>query len=769
VLLTAFLLVNLLVVAGWWLLLVRHLDCARRDAAVYTGVLLAVQLYLGQLALAASGVFARGSVLLVLALVTLAVIALACTRRAPAGDRVAPALTRAASRPTQAGFDPLNLVLAALVGVLVLWLLVAAWLLPPRGVDDLAYHLPPLYETVATGRLPLLPLELRAQFALPLAGGFLALWPLTFFHADTWIDAVGIATAGYCALATTALARTLGATPRDALTAGLLFLLTPVAMAQAASNYVDLPVVAAGLALWYAVLRYSQEGRALHLVLAALAGGYGLGVKYNMALLIATAQPLLLLALWRQERVRSRNSRAGPSLARLVLPYAGYLLLTFALPAYWLVRNQFAIGAPLYPYALSASGLADLGAVPWDVALASGDSGAGPALAKLLEEPLRLLGFLWRDPGLGSLNGGLGLVFLAFGLPALAWCLARSIDAARRGDWAPLTLWAAPPLVFLLFLQQVDAARLQFNMRLLLVLVPFALVALALYIGRLRSVSPLAATLLGAVLVAVGAVSLAHLAGNRLPGLDPTAALADRRAGTVTTAQRYYREAHGDLGTLAAAYEPLDWLTREGPGWNVYMAAAWSVFAVTPLYGSAVQNRVWNFLPEPRPAPDAMVFHAGIGGGLGSLYYVRGALTPADAQADPRYELLVREAATELWVARARLAEPATRARLLAYYRLRQAADIAAVAAVLPRLPAVDLVVGSAPLMAALRYHELSGALAAPVQLVAGGEEAATVRRTAARRVITVGVPLPGAQSRAVAELRTRDGLVRLFYSEVTP
>src|SRR3989338_264594 len=43
-----------------------------------------------------------------------------------------------------------NALLLALSGLITVWFVIASFLLPPRGVDDLGYHLPAIYQYVIT-------------------------------------------------------------------------------------------------------------------------------------------------------------------------------------------------------------------------------------------------------------------------------------------------------------------------------------------------------------------------------------------------------------------------------------------------------------------------------------------------------------------------------------------------------------------------------------------------------------------------------------------
>jgi hypothetical protein len=532
-------------------------------------------------------------------------------------------------------------------------------------------------------------------------------------------------------------------------------------MAQAGSNYTDVIVAVWHLVLLYAAVRFWQDGALRHLVLAGLAAGLGLSAKYSMLIGIVTIQPLLLLRLW----------RAGGA-AGVLRGCAIFAAGTLAVPGYWLVRNWLVTGYPLYPYDLTPGGLHAVAGTPLDIVLEEGIAPAGRALAQLLVEPGRVLLFLFRDPGLGSLNGGLGLAFWAGGGPALAWCLIAALRRAAQRDWFPILFWGQAPFLALVFLFQVDVARLPYNMRLVIVLVPFGLLALGLALQALRDELPGAAVAVRAACVAAAALAVVHLAAVRLPGFDFSAALAERARNEETSSLRYLRHAPGDLASLSTAFDPLDYLTAGGPGWDVYMAADWHVFYTAPVFGSRIQNRVWNFLPKTRGDPDALLFHTGFAGRGERLYYVQGRITPADAASDARYELVSEHPPTRLWVARARLDEPATRARLVEYYRRRFGQDIERLRPLAGSLPDADALIVSTRAGHALKYLALTGALAVPVHLAPAGREGELARRlgrSTGGRFLSLAAALPGLSGRRIAEAVPAAGLPAVYMNETAP
>ncbi|MEQ1803542.1 MAG: glycosyltransferase family 39 protein [Gammaproteobacteria bacterium] len=644
-------LVTGLVLAGWWLLLAPtpSSSTGRAGRLVYTGLLSAAQIVGTEILLGATGLFRlpllAGSVLAV----SLAAVAAGWRRR-----RQLPAVAPAAGG--DGALDPVNLVLLALLLAVAAWMAVATWLLPPRGVDDIVYHLPPLYDLVQTGRINILPTQIRVQFLLPLGGDFLYLWLLAFTHADTWVDGVQFVVALFGIGVVAALARSLGASRRDALFAGLLWLFVPVVLAQSASNYVEIILAVTQLVLLYAAVRFWQTGGWLHLAMAGLAAGFGLGVKYSMLVSIAGALPILLAALWRDGGLTRALRGAGL-----------FALAAAPLPAFWLGRNWLVTGYPLFPYGLGATGLTDVGgnpasALPGFVP----EPAAGSALGALLDTPVRFVLYLFEDPGLGSLNGGFGLVFWGCALPALAWCAWRAV--ARR-DWLAVLLWAQVLLVVFTFLVQTDVSRVRFNLRLILVVVGLGLVALSLLLRELREAAPWTVPALRVAGVAVSLLAVVQLGANTLPTMQVRDALTGRGNGLATSPFIHYRQSGPDMAQLAPAFAAVDYLTQDAGGWQVSLAAEWRVFNTTPLFGSRLQNGVWNFAAEPAGPADALIFQQAAFGQQLFYPWPDRRVTPDDVRRDARYVRVPLPATAELWVLRSRLAEPGMDARLKEFSR----------------------------------------------------------------------------------------------------
>ena len=77
--------------------------------------------------------------------------------------------------------SPYIIFLFLLLSLVSFWLFLSAILLPPRGIDDLTYHLPAVFEYIYHQKIFLLPVEYRGHVAFPMNAELLFLWPTVFF------------------------------------------------------------------------------------------------------------------------------------------------------------------------------------------------------------------------------------------------------------------------------------------------------------------------------------------------------------------------------------------------------------------------------------------------------------------------------------------------------------------------------------------------------------------------------------------------------------
>ena len=170
-----------------------------------------------------------------------------------------------------------NKIIIVATTVILGWLLACAYFLPPRGVDDITYHLPFIYESIQRGRWTLLPTDLRIHFAYPMNAEVLFSWPVLVLGDTRWVDAaqipIGIWTSGIIYL----FARHFGLRRTKAFFLAGLFLLTPIVIAQMGTNYIDLSSAGFLLSSLYLTMRFLTTTKKIYVRLAFLSIGMMMG------------------------------------------------------------------------------------------------------------------------------------------------------------------------------------------------------------------------------------------------------------------------------------------------------------------------------------------------------------------------------------------------------------------------------------------------------------------------------------------------------------
>ena len=652
-----------------------------------------------------------------------------------------PKVARAAARAREIlGWE--TCLLSLLLLFVTVWLVAAGVLLPPRGIDDLVYHLPPIYQSVQEHRIVLLPVQLRDMFASPLDGELLFLWPLIFFHADSLIDLVQLAVALYGILVVYAMARRFDVSPRNAAFAACLFLFTPVVLGQAGSNYVDLITGVLYLVLLFAAVRFHETGAFLDLAIAGVATGFAAGAKYSMLVFVAAFQPLLWLR-WRRGLTPGR--------------YAAYLLLALPLSAYWPLRNFLRTGHPFYPLMPSLSGFR---LVPESTS-AQITRAAPSVLADFLAHPAQALSYPFRDPGLGSFHGGFGVVFWGLGAPAILCCLGKALRAAfRERCFFPLAFWGQVLVAAAAFaVLPRRRARLHSALR--------SVRARPRAVGARHHLSPARR---GPARVGRRPEGLLHR--RRRPGGHPPrhlsmAVLSDRGSGgrlePGPAHVRVHVPATGRLGSaepesrLGSARLPDALGTRleRLHGVRVVRVLDRAVLRQPPAESNlelrAKSRRAAGRVPLPlRPSRPAALLR-------------RTEITPQEVLRDQRYALVAQTPYTTLWVRRRLLDEPPVSERLAEYYARTFAPVVRTAEQIAPLLGHDGVVITASDLGYGLRYLSLTHRLTTPVYLVPADQEATLAARLGARKVFTVGVALPGFVSRPIALLAQPNGKVAIY------
>lgn len=654
---------------------------------------------------------------------------------------------RAIARVVREALGWETVVLASLLLFAGIWLTTVVVTYSPRGVDDIVYHLPPVYQAVQTHRFEILPLELRQFFAFPFNAEMLFLWVTLLTGSVRWVDGTQVLAAALAITAVFALGRGFGLRPRGAFFAAVLFGAMPVVILQSVSNYTDLILNAWVLAAAVALLAYERSGSRVALAVGGLATGLLLGSKYQSILFAALFTGIALIAAYRRGLRGARWLGAGA---------------LFALPAaiaglYWYLRNWMVFSNPFFPLPVSIFG----------ITLFPGDWKQGASVwSAVLKNPIQLLRIAVWDPGLRSFNGGFGFTFWGLGLAAWVRLLVQRVREGPRPPRlsTPLLLLGLVP-VGLFSLGLVPYDDLSFTPRYVLAIGGIAFVALAIAIEEAAPSRTGAATMMRAAGVLGAALAIVVAAASDKPVVDMSYAARyspnARRLGEMV----YLRHGPSVIGWMAEAWAPLDAITRGDAGMTVYQATDYGWFLTAPTYGSSLQNRIWNFAGDRdrQSDPDAYFYHSV----SGSPLYIGKEIHRETVAADPRYELVSARSddTTGLYVSRSRLAEKGRRERLVDFYRTLRPTMVRETA---PAAEAVrgGILLATFPLASAFLVHEAEGRLHAELIPVMRADIEAEAARRSHVPVYTLGVPVGGRRSRAVQEVGVSGRKITLFVNE---
>ncbi|NWG14391.1 MAG: glycosyltransferase family 39 protein [Acidobacteria bacterium] len=124
--------------------------------------------------------------------------------------------------------------------------------------------------------------------------------------------------------------------------ATLLFLSCPVAIYEATTALIDLPLTLYSAVAVLALLEWVMSGRQAPLWLSAVALGLGLGCKYHAVFWLP---PILLVVFWHVWMVE--RPRASHAMLRAL----GYAMIVFVVASPWLLRAWWYTGNPVFPLA----------------------------------------------------------------------------------------------------------------------------------------------------------------------------------------------------------------------------------------------------------------------------------------------------------------------------------------------------------------------------------------------------------------------------------
>jgi len=475
----------------------------------------------------------------------------------------------------------------ALTAIAVLVRGMAVAVLPPYAYDALWYHLSASASWLQAGRIG--PTHLVVQpDVFPINGELLSAWPMALLHSMAYSAGAQFVALFLGAAASATIAHQFGVPRRFAWIGAAVFMTTPVVVAQANVQLVDLLMGAlfmSGLSFGLAVHReYGPVGASC--MLAGLAAGILAGMKLNgliYAPLIAGVVVSGLVLRW------PRNRTVGPR--PLLLPALAFFAALVLLGGPSIARTWATTGDPVYPVAIKVGGISLASGNP-PLAYAIG-YGWRPASLTHASTPT-LIAKSWAhdaDPLLGHARatlydqklGGFGPQWIYFELPAI---LLLAVASIRHRQYRPLLLLA---VVGIAFLTTPNAWWTRFTIWLPVI----GGASVAWMIWRSHHLNKIITTLLEIGLV--GCMGYSVASSVNIDGLE----LA---GGGWVTVPHLVKITVGDgSGSTATLLPNFGWMDElNGPTVIALQSDTWSYAQVkTPRDASLAVTHTFEYLPTP--------------------------------------------------------------------------------------------------------------------------------------------------------------------------
>jgi len=640
--------------------------------------------------------------------------------------------------------DVFSVIIAFMVLLSYSWVIAADYYLPLRGVDDLTYHLPPVFQYLHTHAIDMLPIDIRQQFAYPQNAELLFLWPVIFTRSQQMLDAANVPFVLISIGVVYGLLKALEISREDSFFAACLYALCPVVIMQSGSNYIDVIVALFLLMGLFWMTRYFGERRASFALFSGIALGIAAGMKYTAFFI---ALPLHGIIVWRLKSER----RLGTG--------AVYLCLVFLCCGWWFVRNAYLLGNPFFPLNPFVSGMG-----------AMKGSGEGGVLADIVVSlrnwPLLFPG---EDIGVGSYDGGFGLVFWGFCLVSWCYIFIRNLIQLRSINFTELILLLQLPVGMVLLLL-IPQNEIMYGGRMALYVVPIGLFALCRILVVIRDVRYI--ILIKTVCVLFSCLSVSLLFISTMPRFRFGQALTARRNGMQYSDYRYVGSTTPVYSELRYLWEPLDLLTlKEFSGVNCYLASNKELYIVAPLYGSRLQNTIVNFGSDGQLPIQAYVYQYFPERDLFGNYirqdivYLGKRILLSDLVTSNQYFVVTKSKYGCLVFHREFFNQPDRVKQLTNYYQKTWPEEEYAARTLKSFMSHDAPVLTSHNIAYGLRSLEQGMEGMSRIILVPDGRESSSAEKMGLESCYTINSPLSGYRSSKIATIETNHTTIRLYFN----
>ena len=386
--------------------------------------------------------------------------------------------------------------------------------------------------------------------------------------------------------------------------------------------------------------------------------------------------------------------------------------------------------------------------------------------------------FFFGDPGLGTLWGGLGVIFWGLSIPSLVYLLVRGTKSALIPSLSNTPDWWVKgmaqnkkrrDLFYVFFVGQLFFGLLALyiyatsenllgrSQRLVLFVSGLGLVILAMVWSKISHRFSGIDTFLKVFCILASLLTLFKLGGFYEPVLDLRKPLTDRINRVKTSPYKYTY--------LGKVWEPLDLLTQSTKGLDIYVAGPKRYFFTWPIYGTKIQNSIWNFDKNYSSEPDVFFFHHRKGSR--QMLYVGPRFTPEEVMLNPSFFLVSQDSSSLLFFNRSFLKNPQFLRTLLEYYKRVSQSLIPIARYLADQLEPNGVFLTSSDLGYSFRYLELSGEIKQKIVFTPVGGEVQIAKNLEIDFLYTFGRPLPGMKAETVTVIPLDKGEFRVYRNEI--
>jgi len=376
-----------------------------------------------------------------------------------------------------------------------------------------------------------------------------------------------------------------------------------------------------------------------------------------------------------------------------------------------------------------------------------------------------------EDVGIGSYDGGFGLVFWGLCFPSWIFISVYAAVNYRRDGLTRFIFLAQLPIGFLMLLSASER-NVYVSSRFSIFVVAVGLFALFKTLELLND--RVCKSVVKIICIVSSAITLSLMAISDSPSFRLGDVFVDRINGKNPSEYKYIMNSPQWYSELRYIWEPLDYITRDDKhGLNCYLAADMQLFIMSPLYGSKLQNRMAIISSPMQEQADALVYAYLPKDILGryvepNIYYHEHKLDMEDMLANDDYVTVTTSENGCLLLKNSVLQDAGKRRLLKSYYEDSWPEAILVARQIMPDLQEDLPIISSSKLAYGVRCLDMSNNTLSRVVLTPDRMEEKVARKKGIQRCYTFDKPLKGYESKMIASAVYENRAVGIYlnYSE---